>query len=321
MKQTILITGATGLIGSNLVRFFLDKSEYDIVACVRNVEKFNSIFTKEVCTGRINTVKSDLCSPVIYEGCVDYIIHCASITSSKDFVEKPVETINISFDGTRHMLELAREKQVKGFVYLSSMEVYGTPNGDELITENFGTDLNTMDVRSSYPEGKRMCEALCKAYQSEYGVPVRIARLTQTIGADIEYNDKRVFAEFARCVIEGKDIVLKTKGETKRSYVYVSDAVNAIYKILIDGQDGEAYNVANKSTYCSIYEMANLVAERCADSSISVRICEENIEKYGYAHTLHMNLDTSKIEALGWKPEIGLEEMFTKLIHEMRRLV
>ena len=119
-----------------------------------------------------------------------------------------------------------------------------------------------MNVRSSYPESKRLCESLCSAYASEYGVPAKVVRLTQTFGVGVSYNDGRVFAEFARCAIEGRDIVLKTKGQTKRNYIDIDDAVNAIFTVLLKGVAGEAYNVANEDTYCSIYEMANMVAEK-----------------------------------------------------------
>ena len=126
----------------------------------------------------------------------DYIIHAASQTSSKAFIETPVETVMTAVEGTVNMLEFARANNAKGFVYLSSMEVYGTPSTDEKIDEKHSTNLDTMSVRTCYPESKRMCESLCASYASEYGVPAMVVRLTQTFGPGVEYNDGRVFAEF-----------------------------------------------------------------------------------------------------------------------------
>ena len=216
------------------------------------------------------------------------------------------------------MLELAKRKNVSGIVYLSSMEVYGAPETDEKIRENHATNLQTTEVRTSYPESKRMCESLCVAYASEYQVPAKIVRLTQTFGPGVNYNDGRVFAEFARCAIEKRNIVLHTKGETKRNYLYTLDAVMAILTVLVKGASGEAYNAANENTYCSIYEMAKLVAKEIANGEIKVEIKEEDTAKFGYAPPLKMNLDTTKLRALGWNATTNLVEMFTHLIQGMR---
>lgn len=217
------------------------------------------------------------------------------------------------------MLEFARKNPVKGFLFLSSMEVYGTPLTDDKIHEFHGTDLDTMSPRTSYPESKRLCENLCTAYFSEYQVPARVLRLTQTFGPGVAYEDPRVFAEFARCAMEGKDIVLHTKGETKRNYLYLADACTAILTVLTKGVNGEAYNGANEETYCTIRDMAQLVASQCGKPGMRVRVEveEEAEEKFGYAPILKMNLDTSKLRGLGWKPETGLADMYRRMIRCM----
>jgi UDP-glucuronate decarboxylase len=319
--KTILITGASGLIGSNLVNALLAANQelsekVEIVALVRNPGKARELFGEDP---KLILVEGDVRTAPEIEQHVDYIIHAASQTSSRGFVEQPVETILTALQGTKNMLELAVEKSVESFVYLSTMEVYGNPVTDAKITETRGSSLDTMKVRSSYPESKRMCETLCVAYAAECGVPARVLRLTQTFGLGVDYKDSRVFAEFARCVIEGKNIVLKTKGETKRNYLYTADAVTAILTVLLEGRNGEAYNAANEQTYCSIYDMAVLVAEHCAGGRISVEVqAGENAEALGYAPTLHMNLDTSKLRALGWEAKCGLPEMFDRMIEHMR---
>lgn len=247
-----------------------------------------------------------------------YIIHGASQTSSRAFIEEPIETITTALTGTKNMLEFARVNNVKGFVYLSSMEVYGSPLNDLKIDEKHGTNLDTMKVRSCYPESKRMCESLCASYSSEFGVPAKVVRLTQTFGPGVKYDDGRVFAEFARCAIERRNIVLKTKGETRRSYLYTEDAVNAILTVLYNGIPGQAYNAANEETYCSIYEMAKMVAGRFGDNSVKVLVEETNPEKLGYAPVLYMNLDTTKLHNLGWKAKFNLESMYQNMIEDMK---
>lgn len=218
--KTVLITGATGLIGKTLVKSLLYFNEenlkkINIVACVRNLKKAEKLFGKEA--SYLHYLVADICQLKPENLGVNAIIHAASQTSSKSFVTAPVETIDVAITGTKNILEFARVNPVESFVYLSSMEVYGTPQTDEKIIETHGTDLNTMQVRTCYPESKRMCENLCVAYGSEYQFPVKIVRLTQTFGPGVDYHDGRVFAQFARCRIEHRDIVLNTAGKTKRS--------------------------------------------------------------------------------------------------------
>lgn len=322
--KKVLITGATGLIGQNLIKKLLAWNQttdvpIQIIAVVRNRERAEKLFG--ICNqAYLEYLVSDICELRPQALGVDFIVHAASRTSSKNFVTEPVETILTALNGTKRVLELARVNQVSGMVYLSSMEIYGTPVTDEKINEQHSTNLDAMAVRSCYPESKRMCENLCAAYASEYGLPVMVVRLAQTFGPGVRYHDGRVFAEFARCAIEGRNIVLNTKGETRRNYLYTEDAVNAILTVLLKGRPGEAYNAANEETYCSIYEMACFVAKNCANGKIQVIIHEQgDMTKMGYAPTLHMNLDTTKLKTLGWRASTDLKTMYDSLIADMRK--
>ena len=318
-NKSIFISGATGLIGNTLIKTIVANApSAKIIAFVRDENKAKKMFQNY--EQNITFVKGDIREPVAFDGHVDYVIHAASETSSKAFVEAPVSIIEIALNGTKNMLDFARQKNVQGFVYLSSMEVYGTPHNDDKIFEDHGTDLDTMNVRTSYPESKRLCESLCTAYASQFQVPAKVVRLTQTFGPGVQYNDGRVFADFSRCLIENRDIILHTKGETKRSYLYTLDATSAILTVLTKGKSAEAYNAANEDTYCSIYEMAQLVAQKIAQGKIQVKVEETDISSFGYAKTLHMNLDTSKLKELGWQAKTNLSEMFSKTIESMTSL-
>lgn len=322
-EKTVLVTGATGLIGQNVVKTLLKASdELDgsirVLAVVRNLEKAKKIFPDS--WGKIRFIVCDITNPINVDVPVHYIIHAASETASKFFVDKPVETIQTAVLGTYNTLMLAKEKNVDRYVYLSTMEIYGSPSTDEKINETHSTNLDTTSVRSCYPESKRLCENLCVSFMKEWDVPVNIVRLTQTFGPGVYYNDGRVFAEFVRCAIEKKDIVLHTTGETKRSYLYTQDAVHAILMVMTKGTPGQAYNAANESTYCSIREMAELVAEKCTHGRIQVLTKAEagGTTNFGYAPKLCMNLDVSKLRALGWRPTCNLEDIFKKTIQSMK---
>ncbi len=319
--KSIVITGATGLIGSLLTKVLLKYAEKTlnppmVNIFVRNTEKAERIF-HEYKNDFLNIVNVNLEKTIETDIKVDYIIHTASVTDSISFVELPVETIHVAINGTDNILKYAIKQKCQKFIYLSSMEVYGSPSDDIEIYENHSTNLDTMSVRSCYPEGKRMCENLCVSYGSEYNLDVSVIRLTQTIGAGIEYNDRRVFAEFARCAIENRNIILHTEGKTKRSYLYTADAVRAILTVLIRGKNGEAYNCANSETYCSIRDMAELVAG--ISGKINVEIQLDDINKFGYAPTLCMNLNTDKLKELGWNAEYNLKDMFERMIYYLER--
>lgn len=226
-NKVILITGATGLIGSQIVKTLLcynrlNKTNIYILALVRSKEKAQTIFGRLLNNKNLELIKGDILRPLDIHGNIDYIIHGASPTNSKDFVISPVETINAVLDGTKNILELGKQKNIKGIVYLSSYEVYGiTDPLLESVDENAYGYINILDVRSSYSEGKRMAECICSSYAKQYNMPVKIARLTQTFGPGVEYTDNRVFAQFARSVIEKRDIVLRTTGDTTRTYCYI----------------------------------------------------------------------------------------------------
>lgn len=318
-EKTILITGATGLIGYTVTSALLYagwKKELGLklIALVRNVEKAKQKFAAQLAQGLpLQFVQGTVENLPSVNEPIDYVIHGASPTASRFFVEHPVETIQTAVIGTMNVLRLAQDKQCKGFVYLSSMEVYGSPQTDEKIDESHSTNLDTMVARNSYPESKRLCESLCGSYWEEYTLRAMSVRLTQTFGPGVDYNDNRVFAQFARSVLKKKDIVLLTKGETKRSYLYTADAVTAILTVLLKGRGGQAYNAANEDTYCSIYEMAELFA----DGKIKVAIqCDQSKTKQ-FAPPLRMNLSIVKLKELDWQPNTSIREMINKMIFNM----
>ncbi|MDH5161288.1 NAD-dependent epimerase/dehydratase family protein [Heyndrickxia oleronia] len=323
-NKSILITGATGLIGSQIVRTLaccnrLRNTNIEIIALARNEKKAKDVFGDMLNDSDLRMIYGDVIKPVKITGDIDFIIHGASITSSQDFITYPVETINTALEGTKNMLELAKEKKVKSFVYLSSLEVYGVTNPSlSSVTEMDYGFIDVINPRSSYSESKRMAECLCIAYAHEFDVPVKIARLTQTFGAGVNYNDSRVFAQFARSLIENKDIVLHTKGETVRSYCYIRDAITALIFILNKGENGQAYNVANMETTISIKDMAEMLTKQLAKNAIKVVFdVSKEASQLGYNPTVNIRLDTSKLQNLGWKAEIGLEEMYRRMIESM----
>lgn len=319
-NRSVFITGSTGLLGSQLVLFmdYLNQTknyEIKIYALCRSEEKAKRVFGESF--SRINCVIGDVLNLPQITDSIDYVIHGASITASKEFINHAVETIDIAVNGTLNMLRFAKDKNVKSFVYLSSMEAFGVTDGKgEVREENLGY-IDISSPRSSYMESKRMCENLCACFASEYGLNVKSVRLAQTLGAGIDYNDTRVAAYFARSVIEKTDIVLKTEGKTKRPILYSADAISAILTVLLKGEKGNVYTAANPATFKTIRETAEMIVDRIAHNTIKLTYDIKEVPAE-YAPNLNLNLNIDKLSFLGWKPVVGLQESYERLINGLR---
>ncbi len=313
-NSRVLITGATGLIGSLCVKAFLKSGDIHVIGLARNSDKVKSMFPEDK---NLSFVYQDIISPLSDEIECDYIVHTANSTTSKYFMTNPVEVIESIYTGTKQVLNYALKHKVKGIVYLSSMEVFGEVHTEARLSEEQLGYLDIQNIRSCYSESKRLAELLCKSYAEEYGLPVCVARLAQTFGAGIPKSENRVFAQFARSSVMGRNIVLHTNGQSMGNYCYTTDVIKALILLLKEGKKGEAYTVVNEETTRTIKEVAQMVAENFSDgcSKVIFDIPENN--RYGYAPATKMKLSSKKLRELGWKPEFSLKEMFERMIPDL----
>jgi nucleoside-diphosphate-sugar epimerase len=321
-NSTVLVTGATGLIGMTTVFALLaaDRKHdlgLQVIALVRSPEKAERVLGSHKENAALTFLQGTMEELPQLPGRIDYWIHTACPTASAFMTAHPVEVIRTSVEGTASLLEEARKRSARGFVYLSSMEAFGEVNTEELLDEKALGNVDLSKVRSCYPESKRMCEMLCTSYAIEYGVPAMSIRLAQTFGPGVDYSDRRVFAMMTRNAISGEDIVLATKGTSRHPYLYTAQAVTAILTVLLKGTPGETYNAANPETYCSIYEMGEMVAEQLAGGRICVRV-DENGDASRYPAPSFLNMDIGKIQRLGWSPAHDLVWMYRRLEEYLR---
>lgn len=319
--STFLITGATGLIGSLIVKSILyvnatSNANIRILAQVRDIEKAKEIFG-EVKDLNLTFLKFDLLKPISDIGLknIDFIIHTASITNSKEMVDNPVGVLLTAIESTKNLLEYMKESSNKSkMIYISSMEYYGQIIDEyNNVTEDKLGYLDMENIRSCYPESKRVCEMLCKAYFKQYNINVCNVRLAQTFGAGVHLSDNRVFSQFAKSVLNNQDIILHTHGYSEGNYCYTADAIHAIFLILLRGKSGQSYNVSH--SHSSIINMARMVAKNIAKNRISVRVSiPESSISLGYAPDVKLKLNSDKLQALGWKAEVNLEDMFRRLL-------
>lgn len=309
-NKCILITGATGLIGSMLIKVLHEANEKynlstQIIGQIRNLEKARNIFGDLMNAYDIQFLFDT-------EVKCDYIVHTASPTASKFFINNPVETIKTSVNGTMEILEVAKKNKAK-VIYLSSMEAYGVPYvpGETMREDKIGI-IDHLNVRSSYSESKRLCECMCVSYASEYNVDVCIVRLAQTFGAGVPETDNRMPVQFAKAAVEKKDIVLHTEGKSISNFVYLTDAINALFILMDKGIMGQAYNICNDKETRSVYQIAELVATKVAKGQIKVIIKKQ--ENTGYAPDVNMYLDSDKLRTLGWNAKVDMAEAYGRLV-------
>lgn len=309
--KTILITGSKGIIGSGVIKWILLENERKQLNChiIASTRNKNSIpeYIEEKDSIEFCTFGNEI------EECadkqIDYIIHAASPTSGKTFMSQPVESLGVIVKGTERMLQLAKEHHSK-MLYISSEEAYGTPDVDTPISEDYVGAVNSLSIRSCYPLGKKVAELLCRSYFEEYGVDVRIIRPTVILGLWQEYDSVKVEAEILRCILDKKNLVMKSDGSTRKCVIYSLDAVSAVLTTLTKGVSGEVYNATNPDTFCSVKERAYFAFSEFAPS---VRIefqTDCNALQLGYLPKRSLCEDITKICGLGWKPYASMSYIY-----------
>jgi UDP-glucuronate decarboxylase len=321
--QTVLITGASGFLASYMIKtlLYLNKKIFlnvSIVAVCRNRERFQKTFDTNSIGAAVEFIEQDICQPINIIREVDFIVHAASQASPKYYETDPVGTLSANTIATMHLLEFAKKKKVKGFLYFSSCEIYGEVKNIPTSEVDYGY-LDPMSVRSCYAESKRMGENMCVAWNRQYNVPTKIVRPFHTYGPGMKLDDGRVYADFVASAVNGNDIEIKSNGLARRSFCYLADAVAAFWIILLKGENAQAYNVGNPEGEISIRDLATLVAGLDPEKRTNVIFKQrDNFDFYTESPVSITCPDISKIKTLGWKPLTTLSDGFSKTIESYK---
>ncbi len=316
----VLITGATGLIGSCIAdAFFLSNAEngssYTVYVMGRSEEKLRRRFAYAGETPLLHCVAQDINDPLTEDISPDYIIHAASNADPVAYALYPAQTLLTNIYGTKNMLDLAVKTGAR-LLLTSTFEVYGKIEDNDVYSENMTGVIDLTAIRSCYPESKRSAELLLRCYVQQYGVGAVTARLSSIYGPTMLKNDSKAHAQFIRNGLAGENIVLKSEGKPRRTYTYVVDAAAGILRILKDGVSGEVYNVSNENSIASIAEVAQTVAEICGTRVVFD--LPDDLEARGFSKPQNCILDNGKLRSLGFCGRYPLERGLRETIEILR---
>ncbi len=320
LKNTnFMVTGASGMIGIYFVNTLLTLNElYDgnvnLYLVVRNKNKLPKYVLENE---NVHIIEQDIVNPINLDVKMDYVVHAASPASPLIMKEKPVETNFANTIGAANALTYANNHEAKGFLFISSREIYGQPEeGQEFFFEDGPLgQVDHLVPRNGYAEGKKAAENMCAGFKQEYGLNTKVVRLAHTYGPGMSIYDGRVQADFLKNVVNNEDIVLKSKGEAVRTYTYIGDAVNGMFKVLLHSKD-MVYNIADEACKTSIKELAETMVTIYPDRGLKLVFdIPEETKNTGCASFTLGILATDKIrKELGWIPRYSIYDGFKRTI-------
>ena len=319
-NSCMMISGASGLIGTFLVDTIMFRNRYHALNCHiyavgRSRQKAETRFAAYKGAKEFQFVERDINNGVDMDDVsrMNFIVHLASNTHPIAYSTDPIGTIMTNITGTGNLLEYAARCGCRRVAFASSNEVYGENRGDsELFDEDYCGYINCNTLRAGYPESKRCGEALCQAYIKQKGLDVVIPRLTRSYGPTMLMSDSKAISQFIKKGLAGEDIVLKSEGNQYYSYTYAADAVSGLLTVLLKGKSGEAYNIADERSDIRLKELAQYIAD-VSGTNVVFELPDET-EKAGYSTAVTARLCADKLKQLVWNAKYYIQSGIRRTI-------
>lgn len=322
--RTVAVSGATGMIGTVLIDALMEQRsrglDISVLVLGRSEARARERFPYFGESGFMFE-ELDICGQGVKPSTpADIAIHLASTTHPRAYATDPIGTIESNIGGLRNLLEHVEESSSKPlFLFASSVEVYGKGRGDaESFDESYSGDIDCCTLRAGYPEAKRLGEALCLAHASQRGVRVKIPRLPRTYGPTLLPSDTKALSQFIHNALSGEDVVLKSEGRQVFSYLHVTDTVAGLLWVLLKGEDGVAYNVADSESDIALRDLAGMIA---SIGGVEVRFdLPDAVERAGFSTADRAVMDSSRLKALGWTARYDIRSGLEMTMNALREL-
>jgi len=306
--KTILIAGGKGFLGTYFTNVLSEINE--VLAKPIKIIVLDSLITakdKENSNdSNVDFLEQDISKKIEIKDNVDYIIHAASIASPPTYRKFPIKTVDVNYQGTRNLLEIAKNKKIKSMLLLSSSEIYGDP--DIFPTpESYVGKVSCIGPRACYDESKRLAETISILYYQQYNIPIKIARPFNVYGPYLNLNDGRIIPDFMNNAINKSEIIIHSDGSPTRSFCYVSDAISAFFKLLFSKHDGIICNVGNDEEV-NVKKVASMI-QNIIEGPISIKMIKSEDLNYTKDNPQRRCPDLSLIKkSINYEPKINLEK-------------
>ena len=292
-----LVTGGAGFLGSHLCEYLVNK-EHEVI-CMDNLITGSKQNISGIKSGNFHFVNHNVSEFIDLDGDLDYILHFASPASPIDYLDLPIQTLKVGALGTHNALGVAKAKNAT-FLLASTSEVYGDPLVHPQPEEYWG-NVNPIGPRGVYDEAKRFAEAITMAYHRTHGINTKIVRIFNTYGPRMRIKDGRAIPNFLKQALTGEDLTIYGNGSQTRSFCYVTDLVEGIYRLLMSDQH-EPVNIGNP-VEMTIQQMANKILQATQSKSKIVQLSlPEDDPK-----TRQPNITLAR-KLLDWEPKVSLDE-------------
>jgi len=306
--KTILIAGGKGFLGTYFTNVL--KQINKILSKPMKIIIMDNLITAKDKENNVNSnvtlIEQDISKSFDFPDELHYIIHAASIASPPTYRKFPIKTVDVNYQGTKNLLEVARKKKIKSMLFLSSSEIYGDP---EIIPtpESYLGKVSCTGPRACYDESKRLAETISNLYFQQYEVPVKIARPFNVYGPYLNLDDGRIIPDFMSNAIKKSEIIIHSDGTPTRSFCYVSDAIRAFLKLLFSEHNGVTFNVGNDEEI-SVKDVANMI-QKIMEVPISIKLIESKDPNYTKDNPQRRCPDLSLLKnSVNYAPEINFEE-------------